>query len=491
MLKLTKQQQALVDDRATRKTKNDSWYNSRNRMGTSADNVIISNFVRTRNRIKREDAEVLYEQEWLSARVVDQLAKDATREWITFSHPTSPEKAEKLREEDRRLGGRSLFENSIRWARLHGGAILVIGAWDGNDPEQPLNVEGVRNIMFTTVVDRWLAYPRDWYRDGEDANFGKPETYQIHRLTPVGTGVATVHETRTIRFEGDPLPAVARTRNWGWGASVLDKVYDALRNWGISNQAAASIIPSYVTTAMQISNLTDLISNNNWESIQMRLGEIHAQMATHNLVFYGGDEKIERIGTPATGLDTLMDKFMEMVSGAVNIPKSILFQAESGALGGTAAGTDVRNWYANVGAHQENDLRLKIRRWLDIIGVPLGLKPGEVDFEFKPLWQLTEAEEADVYLKTMQADQTAINTGMVDIPERLGVLRFGGATFNGAPPVFNTKRMEEIIEEVEKMPIEPEPEEEGNDEEPESPKDKEDKAVKHKNKNKKKKKKRG
>lgn len=437
----------------------DAWMNSRNRMGTTADPVIRSVFVRGRNRTGREEAEALYERDWLSARVINLLPGDATRNWIRLTHDKDPDKAEALRREDERLDGRGVFREGMAWGRLHGTALLVIGAFDGNAPEEPLDLGRVKSIAYTNVIDRWLTFPQSFYRDPEEELFGRVEVYRVHRLSVIGSPTSEVHETRTIRFDGNPLPPLARTRNFGWNASVFDNLYDALRNWGISNQAAASVIPAFITFAVKISNLQELISSKDFDTVQMRLAEFHAQMAVHNIAMYGEGESVEKMGTPITGLPDLMDKFMEIVSGAADIPKSILFQASSGQLGGSSAGVDQENWDRKVAVHQEVVLRPKVRRWLDVIGAPIGLEPGEVEFEFVPLTQMTATQEAELYAKVMTADQTAANAGLVDSPERLGVLRFGGDKFNASPPTFDTSRMEKFLDDLDAEPM-PTPEDE-------------------------------
>lgn len=448
-----KQDEAVRGLREAR-SRRDSWYNYRSRFGGMADPVLISSYVRNRERIKRAEAETLYEFDWLTARVVDQMANDSTREWIRLTHEKDPDKAEKLRVEDERLNGRGVFEEAIRLSRLHGGNLLVIGAWEGGvaAPEEPLELKRIKNVGWTSNVDRWLTFPIDWYRDPEDPNYGKPETYIIHRLSVVGTAVSTIHETRCLRFDGNPLPPLARIRNWNWGASVIDKVYDALRNWGMSNQAAASIIPSFITYAMKIENLRQLIANEEWTTIQRRVGEAFAQMATTSMMTYGDGEEIQKMGTPISGLPELIDRFMKIVSAAVNIPMSILFQAESGSLGGNASQTDRDNWHDAVGAYQENYLRVRLRRWLDIIGMPIGLKPGEVEFEFVSLKKTSPEQEADLYYKNAQADQIYISTQVVH-PEAVALHRFGGQKYNPAPLVVDTDRDEKILEEINKQPI--------------------------------------
>ena len=449
----TKQDKAVQSLRGRRYQRGDSWYNAKSRFGGTADPVIKTSFARTRSRLDQNEAELLYEHDWVTARVVDQPARDSTREWVTFTHDSDPGKAEALREEDTRLGGRELFEESVRWSRLHGGALAVIGSWDGGDPESPLVLDQIRNIMFAYVVDRWLAFPATWYSDPDDPKFGTPEIYKIIRITPRGAPPVHVHESRVIRFEGNPMPVRARVRNWGWGASVVDRVYDAIRNWGVSQQAAAAVVPSFITTKLKISNLQQMVQNQDWSTIQERIGETVATMAVQNIAMYGADEEIERMGTPITGLPELIDKFMQVLSGATDIPKSILFQSESGSLGGNAAESDVRNWYARISSYQETYLRPRIQSWVDQIGAPIGIAPGEIGFEFNSLWQLSEAETADVYLKTTQADVAAINAGLVDAPERITIHRMSGKVWNGTPPVIDTARAEEFIQQLEAEPV--------------------------------------
>ena len=445
---------ALVELREHRH-KRDSWYNYRSRFGSvTRDPIMVSSYVRNRDRIKRAEAETLYEFDWLTGKVVDQVAKDATREWVRLTHDNDPDKAEKLRQEDVRLNGLGVFEEAIRLSRLHGGNVLVLGAWDGGQsaPEEPLKLERVKKVAWTANVDRWLAFPQDWYRDQEDPKYGTTETYTIHRLAVVGSAVSVVHESRTIRFDGNPLPPLARVRNWNWGASVIDKVYDALRNWGMSNQASASIIPSFITYALKIENLQQLIANGQWSVIQQRTGEAFAQMATQNLMTYGQGEEIQKMGTPVSGLPDLIDRFMKIVSGAVDIPMSILFQAESGGLGGTASQTDRDNWFDSVKAYQETYLRPRVRYWLDVIGMGLGLEPGEVEFEFVSLKQQTPQQESELYAKNAQADQIYITTQVVH-PEQIAIHRFGGQKYNPAPLVFDTEREEKILEYIQQQPI--------------------------------------
>ena len=92
-----KLKKAIQETRDVRAERGDTWFNSRSRFGGSADPVVFSSFQRRRVRIDVEQADALYETDWLAGRVVDQFAKDATSNWIRFTHESNPEIAEKLR----------------------------------------------------------------------------------------------------------------------------------------------------------------------------------------------------------------------------------------------------------------------------------------------------------------------------------------------------------------------------------------------------------
>lgn len=452
------QERAMNELRSARERRNDSWYNARSRFGSSADPVIYSRFFRNRARLTRDELESLYEQDPWAARVCDIWAEDATREWVTFLHEANPDFAQKITERDEELGGREFFANGIRWGRLHGGCLGIVGAQDGQDPAEELDIKRIKSITYTRLYDRWMSYPATWYDDPEHPKFGETEVWRINRLQFVGAPSVLVHESRLLRFDGNPLPPLAKVRNWGWSASALDKVYDALRNWGMTNQAAASVVPTFITHVMKIGNLKELIQNGQWATIRRRLGEVHAQMSTNNLAFYGAEEEFQKLGTPISGLDSFLDKFMGIFAGAANVPKSVFFFGEPGALGGNSGKSDRDNWYDSVSSYQNTgSLQRNMGRWVNFLEAEQGIPLNTIKWEWNPLAQLTDLQWAELHAKNAQADQIYVNSGMVDDPSRMGVYRFGGGKYNPNPPVLNMERQEAYLEELAEEPMEPPP----------------------------------
>lgn len=428
----------------------DRWVNSTNKFGGSRDPITQTSYEYD-NILGRGQIDALYEHDWLARRVVEIPAKDATREWIELTHDTDAKKAELIRDELERLNVREMVEEAIRLGRLYGGDLLVIGAFDGREMHEPLGP--IRSVEFMHNVDRYLTYPQTYYTDPSQMNYGSPETYLVQRLQVHGALTTTVHESRVIRFEGNYLPPVRRMRNFGWSETVLQNFYEALRDFGVSIQSASAVLQDFITKKVKVSNLVDLLTTEDGEQqLMSRMALLAYGMSVHNIAVFGADEEFDKMGTPINNLSDLLNFFVDFVSAAAEIPKARLFHNQTGVLGGDPGANDLRVHYDNIAAYQENKLRAKIRRIIDLIGEPHGIKPGEVDFTFKQLWQLSEKDNADIYLKTAQADQIYINSNVVE-PEEVALSRFSGDGINVNDMVINTERREEYLEELAKQPI--------------------------------------
>ncbi len=69
--------------------------------------------------------------------------------------------------------------------------------------------------------------------------------------------------------------------------------------------------------------------------------------------------------------------------------------------------SDMRNYYDAVSAHQENDLRPEMAVTDEaLIRHALGTRPEEIDYDWRPLWQPTDKELAEI--AKMEAETTKI-----------------------------------------------------------------------------------
>ncbi len=434
--------QSVADSKQARL---DRWINQTNKFGSATDPISRTTFFRDFN-IDRTVLESMFRYDWVTRRAVEIPAKDATREWIILSHD-DPKKKQAAEDELERIDARGKFEEAILLGRLYGGNIMIMGAFDGKDPEEPLTTPK-RPTMFLANVDRFLAYPQTFYQDPLDPKFGEVETYLVNRPHVYGSEVRRVHETRVVRFDGNYLPPLERIRNFTFGSSIVENIFESVRQFGVANQSGASILEDFITKKLKIANLSQLISNEDGESmITKRLGIMAAEMSINNLAIYGDDEELEKMGTPVSGLPDMINIFIDIVSAAVEIPKSRFFHNQTGRLGGDAGANDLRNHYDNISAFQKNRLRSKVQQFLDVVLAPIGFEPGEIGFEFAPLWQLSESEQAQTRLSVAQADQIYIQNGVVE-PEEVAMSRFSEEGINLDDMTIAVEPRQEFIEEL-------------------------------------------
>lgn len=428
----------------------DRWVNPSSDFGGASDPMMRTYFGRDFT-ITQSELDNLYEGDWVARRAIDIHAKDATREWVQLTHDDDLDKAQKVTDDLVRLDVQSKFKEAIILARLYGGCAMILGAFDGQEVDQPLGT--IERIEWIENVDRFHAYPSTWYQDPLDPRFGTPETYTIQRLSVVGSFTAQVHESRIVRFDGNYLPPRLRIRNFGWSAPVFQSIREALRQFGVSTQSGASVLQDFITLKVQINNLTELLrSDDGEEELVNRLSVMAQERSTHNLAVYGADETIEKMGTPITGLTDLIDLYLDVMSAAAEVPKSRFFHNETGRLGGDGGEQDKITHYDNIAAFQKNDLSAPLQKIINIVAEPLGFEEGVIKHTWNSLWQLSDEEKAKQYLDVAQADNVYIQAGVLE-PEEVAINRFGGDGLNLNDMTIETGRRQKLLDEIEKQPI--------------------------------------
>lgn len=455
---MTMTKRRYSDRRVTRRDAG-RWNNPRSGFGGLSDPQSALTF-RNYLFMNRDLAEAMYEGDWLTRAVIEAFPEDETRRWLNIQ-PTESAADEQMRDAIEDIDLRNLVKEARINARLHGGALLVFGANDGQDPIMPLDLERTKVVSFAFVVDRYHAWPEHFYSDPDHPKFGKPEVYRVHRLEMNRTVTAMVHETRCIRFEGNYLPRRSRLRRFGWSASILESVYEAIRDWGSARQVSAALLQDFVTSVMKIENLRELIATKDWESVSERLDMIRDQRSVHNTILIGDTEEVEKKGTPVTNLIEFVNFFTDTVCAAGSVPRSRLFKAQGGQLGGDGgAQVDLQNYYDRVAEGQQNELGPKLRRAFDIIGAPYSIGNDDIEWDFAPLHELTEQDKAEVRLRNAQADQIYLTHG-VFTAEEVAVARAENPDIRTNGLMISSGRIEEVETVIEEGDDEAEEENEG------------------------------
>jgi hypothetical protein len=407
----------------------DAWQNIRSGFGGTTTPASLTQWF-NRNRLSPVTLDGMYTQNWLVAEVVNAIPEDAVRRWLQVTGVDDAEIPDALIKDFKRLNVRAVFKRAHILSRLFGGAAIIVGAFDGQEVDQPLNLRRVREVLFLNVVSRWRCQPIRWYLDPADVRYGEVSHYLVTDLKQTTTRTAVVHESRVIRWEGEEVTDEERLRQNGWGGAVMERTYEVIRDYGITMESIGNIVQDFVTTTLQVEGLQSLIANDDWATIEARLQLAAQQRSGHNMTLIGEGEMMTKTGTPLTGIGEIIENATRDLCGACGIPESRLFSAYGGALNSSGgADADLRNYYDSVKVCQEVEYTPKLERLAEIICAPHGVDSAQIHFEWLPLWEPTITERATEYKTYADADAVYISNGVLS-PDEVRATRFGGARFN-------------------------------------------------------------
>ena len=431
--------------------KKDNYFNRNSGFGGSTDPVNQAVFI-TPTILDRATVEDMYSGAWIVQRAINVLIEDATKAWVDFK-TEDPDVIEYINDKVKTIQLQKNVFEALRLARLYGGSILVMGAADGGNAEEPLNEDSIKSIDFLFTVDRWQLTIAKRYADPLKPKFREPELYVIN---PEFSGEESqkIHESRIIRFDGSWLPTKKQISNQGWHDSVLSSMVSDIKNFIISNQSAGQLLQDFITKVLKMPNLADLIESENFNAIEARIQFALRAMSNVGLSIIqgGGDglaEDFDKIQTPITGFPELMDKMQDMICAAIGIPKVKLFGQQPGKLSGLDE--TIRIYDDEVAAYQETELRSPIERAYTLLLKSKENTKGEPkvwSLEFNPLRKKTDKEKAEIYNTTSEADERYVTVGVLSA-EEVAKNRFtpDGFNQNTIIDIENREEMDNIDEE--------------------------------------------
>ncbi len=110
-------------------------------------------------------------------------------------------------------------------------------------------------------------------------------------------------------------------------------------------------------------------------------------------------EKLELLAAPLAGLDKLQAQALEQICTVAQQPLVKFAGISPSGLNASADG-EIRVFYDRISAYQESFLRPNLTRILHMVMLNVwGVVDTDIDFTFRPLWQMDEAEQAEIDAK--------------------------------------------------------------------------------------------
>ena len=348
------------------------------------------------------ELEAAYSSNWIARQIVTVPIDDGVREWRTWLG----ESADVMWKIEKKLKVKSAFQEASHWARLYGGAgIIMITDQPINEP---LDLNRIKrdSLRRLVVLDRNDLIPLEMVvTDPTDANYLNPEWYQING------GSSLVHHSHVVRIDGERLPRRMQQENQGWGDSSLRRIMEDLKDVTATKGGIASLVLEANVDVIQREGLSDELASGEEDAIAGRYALAGQMKSLINTLLLDGSETYQRQSLTFSGLSQILEQFMVWVSGAADIPMTRLFGTSAQGLNATGEG-DMRNYYDSVRAMQSGYFTNNLEPLDEVLWRSAGLTESP-DYQWNPLFQASGVELAQAELARAQSDDIRLNQRVV------------------------------------------------------------------------------
>jgi len=348
--------------------------------------------------------EAAYSENWIARDIIDIPVDDATREWREFQH----EGADLIMAEEKRLGIQQRFQEGVKWARLYGGAVMVLIT--DQDLAKPLNLKRIKkgSLKAVRVIDRMYISGQDWnYTDILAENYMLPSYYLLYG------GAQRIHYSHVVRMPGAMLPMRLRQLNGMWDDSEMRRCLEDLKDVVESKGGIAKLIQTANVDVVTRKGLAAALGAGDTESATIdRFKLFNLLKSVHSLALLDDSETFDRKGVSFSGLGDILTVLMTWISGAAHIPMTRLWGVQAKGMGDSGAG-DMNNYYNGLRGKQEGPYR-QVMEKVDqvLVRSALGEYPNDYEFQWKPLDQPDGLELAQTRNTNAQADDLRIQQGV-------------------------------------------------------------------------------
>lgn len=367
----------------------------------------------------------LYEGNGLFTKIIDRPSEEAVKHGFDIDYGDE-DIAEYVDDRLDELEFEDKFATAQKWARLYGGAIIVMLCDDGGGLEEPLDWNKVTTIEELRVFERAIVqadytslYNFHFFDTMNSKKpFGQPEYYHVCSMY----GYFTVHYSRCLIFRNGRLPEHTTNALYRyWGMPEYVKINRALRECITSHEDGVKLLERSVQAIYKMKNLAQLLSTDAGEDkVLQRLQVIDMARGILNSIAIDTDgEDYDFKTLPMSGVKDVIDSTCNMLSAVTNIPQTILFGRSPAGMNSTGE-NDLENYYNMVENIQKQNMKKNARTVIDLI-LKQGMIEGKIPevpkykMKFAALWSTSETEQADISQKKAQTEQTKAQTAQVYI----------------------------------------------------------------------------
>ena len=225
-----------------------------------------------------------------------------------------------------------------------------------------------------------------------------------------------IHASRLLTVITRELPDILKPAfNFG-GISLSQLAEPYVDNWLRTRQSVADLINNFSITVLATS-MEQVLQDDEEAGLNLinRATLFTKLKSNKGLMLLDKErEEIAQVNTPLSGLHELQAQSQEHMCSVSRIPTIILTGISPSGLNASSEG-EIRVFYDWIAAQQEAYWRNPLEIILAVVQLSLfGEIDPDISFRFVPLYQMSEAEEADIRLKDSQTATAYVGIGSID-----------------------------------------------------------------------------
>lgn len=344
------------------------------------------------------------------------------------------EAAEALGAQLDELDATARFIEARCWERTYGGSALLMGCEDGQaDLSKPVRTATLKAVRYLVPLKPRECRPVKWENNPLKGGYGQPLVYQVQRDSSGGSQSARpfeVHCSRILRFGGVRASRRHLAENHGWGDSIFVRLVDSLRDYETSYDTVPVLLQDFAQAVWKIKGLAGLLAGDEDELILARIKVADEMRSIIKALVTDAEDTFERMQTPVTGLDGMLEAMAKKWAADTGIPPALLFGEAPAGLNATGA-SNLQFFFKEMISKRKLEVEPRCKQLVRLMfqaleGPTQGKEPGRWCIEFGPIYEPTPAELADLRGKVATADAAYVGAGVL-LPEEVAVSRFGGA----------------------------------------------------------------
>lgn len=239
------------------------------------------------------------------------------------------------------------IKNARKWARLYGGAALII--FDGGDLDKPLNEKALSNSSFELLaVDRWqLAYSESHI----DIPGGVWTVANYSANSQLNSKM--IHDSRIIVVKGKEAPYQIMQRVNGWGISVYEQIFQDMSSFFKARNVIFELLDESKIDVLKLESLQTAIQSSSGEQALQRMVDMVSRNKNYkSTITLSTADEYDQKQIRFAGMSEILKEIRVMIAGSAKMPVNKIWG--EGVTGFGSGEDSLENYNSQI----ENEIRV-------------------------------------------------------------------------------------------------------------------------------------